>query len=40
LRELAISGAEGAIIGRALYVGRLRLADALAMAKAVGDPTC
>jgi phosphoribosylformimino-5-aminoimidazole carboxamide ribotide isomerase len=40
LRELANSGAEGAIIGRALYEGRLRLADALAMAQAVGDPTC
>jgi phosphoribosylformimino-5-aminoimidazole carboxamide ribotide isomerase len=33
LRELADAGAEGAIIGKALYDGRLRLADALALAQ-------
>jgi phosphoribosylformimino-5-aminoimidazole carboxamide ribotide isomerase len=40
LRELANAGAEGAIIGKALYDGRLRLAEALAMAQEVGETTC
>jgi phosphoribosylformimino-5-aminoimidazole carboxamide ribonucleotide (ProFAR) isomerase len=32
LRELADAGAEGAIIGTALYEGRLKLGDALVTA--------
>jgi phosphoribosylformimino-5-aminoimidazole carboxamide ribotide isomerase len=40
LRELANAGAEGAIIGKALYDGRLRLAEVLAMAQEVRGPIC
>jgi phosphoribosylformimino-5-aminoimidazole carboxamide ribotide isomerase len=37
LRAAAAAGAEGAIVGRALYDGRLSLGDALAVAEAFGQ---
>ena len=39
LRELAAAGAEGAILGTALYDGRLALRDALAAVAVAGEPS-
>ncbi len=40
VRDLATAGAEGAIVGRALYDGRVRLADLLAAARGAEAAAC